>query len=187
MRKVVFGINVSSDGFYGHTGMVVDEDLHQYFTEFLKQSDQILYGRITYDLMVPFWPDVAKNKSMSPVSNEFADVFTSLEKILFSHTVTKVSDPNTTIATRSLEEEVKVLKKQVGRDISIGSLSIASQLSSLGLIDEYRFVIHPVIVGQGPRLFSDHPLKTPVRLDLIDTKMFSSGNIAHHYKTRREN
>ncbi|WP_409037482.1 dihydrofolate reductase family protein [Leptospira levettii] len=103
MRKVVFGINVSSDGFYGHTGMVVDEDLHQYFTEFLKQSDQILYGRITYDLMVPFWPDVAKNKSMSPVSNEFADVFTSLEKILFSHTVTKVKFLSKNILTNRHE------------------------------------------------------------------------------------
>ncbi|XDD46885.1 dihydrofolate reductase family protein [Leptospira sp. WS39.C2] len=185
MRKVVFGINASLDGFFGHEDMNADEDLHQYFTEILKESSQILYGRTTYELMVPFWPDVAKNQSMSKVSNEFATVFSSLEKILFSTTLKNVDDQNTTLASRSLRDEVTHLKKQIGKDICVGSLSIASQLSNLGLIDEYRIVVHPVIVGKGPRLFSNHPLEKSLRLDLISTKTFPSGNVAHHYLTRR--
>lgn len=185
MRKVIFGINTSADGFYGHTGMVVDDVLHQYFTDLLKTADQILYGRTTYELMVPFWPEVAKNKSMSKVSNEFAEVFTGMEKILFSRTITKVDDPNTTVATLPLVETVSKLKKQVGRDICIGSLSIAAQLSQVGLIDEYRFVIHPVLVGSGPRLFGENSLTNSLFLDLLDSKTFPSGTIALHYQTRR--
>ncbi|EOQ88928.1 riboflavin biosynthesis protein RibD C-terminal domain protein [Leptospira yanagawae serovar Saopaulo str. Sao Paulo = ATCC 700523] len=185
MRKVVFGINTSADGFYGHTGMVVDDVLHQYFTDLLKTADQILYGRITYELMVPFWPEVAKNKSMSKVSNEFADVFTGLEKILFSHTITKVEDPNTTLASLPLVETVSQLKKQVGKDICIGSLSVATQLSQVGLIDEYHFVVHPVIVGSGPKLFANQTLKHSVSLDLIDSRKLPSGHMALHYRTRR--
>ncbi|TGL52275.1 dihydrofolate reductase [Leptospira kemamanensis] len=185
MRKVIFGINTSADGFYGHTGMVVDDVLHQYFTDLLKTADQILYGRTTYELMVPFWPEVAKNKSMSKVSNEFAEVFTGMEKILFSRTITKVDDPNTTVANLPLVETVSKLKKQVGRDICIGSLSIAAQLSQVGLIDEYRFVIHPVLVGSGPRLFGEHSLTNSLFLDLLDSKTFPSGTIALHYQTRR--
>lgn len=185
MRKVIFGINTSADGFYGHTGMVVDDVLHQYFTDLLKTADQILYGRTTYELMVPFWPEVAKNKSMSKVSNEFAEVFTGMEKILFSRTITKVDDPNTTVATLPLVETVSKLKKQVGRDICIGSLSIAAQLSQVGLIDEYRFVIHPVLVGSGPRLFGEHSLTNSLFLDLLDSKTFPSGTIALLYQTRR--
>ncbi|TGM01700.1 dihydrofolate reductase family protein [Leptospira jelokensis] len=185
MRKVVFGINASADGFYGHTGMVVDDVLHQYFTDLLRTTDQILYGRITYELMVPFWPDVAKNKSMSKVSNEFAEVFTGLEKILFSHSITKVEDPNTTIAKLPLFETVSKLTKQVGKDICIGSLSVAAQLSEVGLIDEYHFVVHPVIVGSGPKLFDNLPLKQSLFLDLIDTQTLPAGQIALHYQTRR--
>jgi dihydrofolate reductase len=186
MRKVIFGINASADGFFGHADMNADEALHEYFMQILQNSSEILYGRTTYELMVPFWPEVAKNESMSQLSNEFAKVFTSLEKILFSQTISKVDDPNTTLATRPLEEEVAHLKKQPGKDICIGSLSLASQLSNFGLIDEYRIVIHPVIVGKGPRLFSNHTLDKTLRLDLVSSKTFPSGNTALHYQTRRE-
>ncbi|TGK50743.1 dihydrofolate reductase [Leptospira kanakyensis] len=185
MRKVIFAINTSTDGFYGHEGMVADEDLHQYFTDILKNADQILYGRTTYQLMVPFWPDVAKNKSMSKVSNEFAEVFTSLEKILFSRTVTQVDDPNTRLAKKTLSDEVNELKQKPGKDICIGSLSLASQLSEANLIDEYRFVVHPVIAGNGPRLFDTVRLKETFRLDFLGSKNFSSGSIALHYKRQR--
>ncbi|MGV3665546.1 MAG: dihydrofolate reductase family protein [Leptospira bouyouniensis] len=185
MRKVIFGINASADGFFGHTDMNADEALHEYFMQMLQDSSEILYGRTTYELMVPFWPEIAKNESMSQVSNEFAKVFTSMEKILFSNSISNVSDPNTTLATRPLKEEVTYLKKQPGKDICIGSLSLASQLSNYGLIDEYRIVIHPVIVGKGPRLFFNHSLENTIRLELVSTKTFPSGNIALHYRTLR--
>lgn len=172
MRKVVFAINASADGFYGHTDMVADNDLHQYFTNILKGADQILYGRTTYQLMVPFWPEVAKNKSMSKISNEFAEIFTSLNKILFTKTLKQVEDPNTRIAKGPLVDEIIVLKEKPGKDICIGSLSLASQLSEAKLIDEYRFVIHPVIVGSGPRLFDTISLPKGIPLDFWDHRRF---------------
>lgn len=182
MRKVIFAINATTDGFYGHEGMVADDDLHQYFTNILKNADQILYGRTTYQLMVPFWPDVARDQSMSVVSNEFSQVFTSLEKILFSHTVKQVEDPNTRLAKKSLADEVNDLKQKPGKDICIGSLSLASQLSQAQLIDEYRFVIHPVIAGSGPRLFDTISLKKTFPLVFLGSESFPSGSIALHYK-----
>ncbi|TGL86216.1 dihydrofolate reductase [Leptospira congkakensis] len=185
MRKVIFAINTSTDGFYGHEGMVADEDIHQYFADILKNADQILYGRTTYQLMVPFWPDVAKDQSMSEVTNEFAEVFTSLEKILFSRTIKQVEDPNTRLAKKSLADEVNDLKQKQGKDICIGSLSLASQLSEAYLIDEYRFVVHPVIAGNGPRLFDTVKLPKTFRLDFLESKTFPSGSIALHYKTQR--
>ncbi|PJZ84895.1 dihydrofolate reductase family protein [Leptospira harrisiae] len=185
MRKVIFAINATTDGFYGHTGMVADDNIHQYFTDILKNADQILYGRTTYQLMVPFWPDIAKNQSLSAVSNEFAEVFTSLEKILFSRTVKQVEDPNTRVAKKSLADEVNDLKQKPGKDICIGSLSLASQLSETHLIDEYRFVIHPVIAGSGPRLFDTVSLRETFRLDFLGSKTFPSGSIALHYKKQR--
>ncbi|ABZ93692.1 Dihydrofolate reductase [Leptospira biflexa serovar Patoc strain 'Patoc 1 (Ames)'] len=182
MRKVIFAINATADGFYSHTDMVADDDLHQYFTNILKNADQILYGRTTYQLMVPFWPNIAKDKSMSKVSNEFAKVFTSLEKILFTRTLKQTEDPNTRIAKDPLIDEIVVLKEKQGKDICIGSLSLASQLSEANLIDEYRFVIHPVVAGNGPRLFENHNLEKSVSLHFVSSEKFPSGAMALHYK-----
>ncbi|WP_411823879.1 dihydrofolate reductase family protein [Leptospira sp. 'Mane'] len=182
MRKVVFGINITSDGYCSHEGMIADDDLHKYFTNLLSNASDILYGRITYQLMVPFWPDVARNQSMSETSNEFAQIFTSLKKILFSNTLKHVEDTNTRLSNQNIADEVIALKKQPGKDILVGSLSLASQLSQHHLIDEYHFVIHPVLVGKGPRLFDNLSLEENIRLDFLGSETFKSGTIAHHYK-----
>ncbi len=182
MRKVVFGINMTADGFCSHTDGIADEELHEYFTELLRDAGVLLYGRITYELMVPFWPDAAKNQSFDPATNEFARVFDSLEKVLLSRTVQKVDDKHTRLAHAGLAEEVAALKKQPGKDICVGSLSLASQLSERGLIDEYHFVVHPVIAGKGPRLFDSVKMQESFRLDFIGSKVFRSGAVALHYR-----
>lgn len=182
MRKVLFGINITADGYCSHTDGIADEELHSYFTELLRNADIMLYGRITYELMVPYWPDVAKNQSETEAVNEFARVFDSLEKVLFSTTVKQVEDKNTRIAKSKIGEEVLALKQQNGKDICVGSLSIASQLSELGLIDEYHFVVHPVIAGKGPRLFEKVKLQERLMLEFIGSKTFQSGAVAHRYR-----
>lgn len=184
MRKVLFGINITADGYCSHTDGIADEELHKYFSELLRNADIILYGRITYELMVPYWPDVAKNQSETEDINEFARVFDSLEKVLFSTTVKQVEDKNTRIAQLNVSEEVLALKQQKGKDICIGSLSIASQLSERGLIDEYHFVVHPVIAGKGPRLFETVKLQERLMLDFIGSKTFQSGAVALQYRKR---
>ncbi|TGJ98364.1 dihydrofolate reductase [Leptospira langatensis] len=183
MRKVIFAINMSADGYCSHTDMVAaDDELHKYFADLLRNGDVLLYGRVTYELMVPFWPDVARDQSESEITNEFALVFDSMEKILFSKTWKKVEDPHTRLAKESLADEVISLKKKPGKDILVGSLSLASQLSELHLIDEYRFVIHPVISGNGPKLFDAVKLNERLRLDLLGSETFESGAVALRYR-----
>lgn len=184
MRKIIFAINITTDGNCSHTDMIPDDEVHKYFTDILHTSGLMLYGRITYQLMVPFWPEVARDQSMSDVSNEFARVFTSLDKVLFSTTLKQVEETNTRLVRANIIEEVLKLKQQPGRDILVGSLSIASQLSEHHLIDEYRFVVHPVVAGRGPRLFDSLKLQETLRLDFLGSETFRSGVIALHYKKR---
>ena len=182
MRKVVFGINITADGFCGHTDMIADEELHKYFTRLLRNASIILYGRTTYQLMVPYWPDVARNQSESEATNEFARVFDSLDMVVFSTTLKHAEGNKTRIVGGNPAEEVLALKQQPGKDICVGSLSIASQLSERGLIDEYRFVVHPVIAGKGPRLFEAVKPQERLQLDFVGSKTFRSGVVALQYR-----
>ncbi len=182
MRKVVFGINITADGFCGHTDGIADDELHKYFTGLLRNASVILYGRTTYQLMVPYWPDVARNQSESEAVNEFARVFDSLDMVVFSTTLKHAEGKKTRIVGGNLAEEVLALKQQTGKDICVGSLSIASQLSERGLIDEYYFVVHPVVAGKGPRLFETVKLQDRIRLDFVGSEIFQSGVVASHYR-----
>ena len=182
MRKVVFAINITTDGYCSHTDMIADEELHKYFTRLLRNASLILFGRTTYELMVPYWPDVARNQSESEATNEFARVFDSLDKVVCSTTLQQVEGNNTRIVHANVAEEVLALKQQPGKDICVGSLSIASQLSERGLIDEYYFVVHPVVAGKGPRLFETVKPQDRLQLDFVGSETFQSGVVALHYK-----
>jgi dihydrofolate reductase len=162
--------------------MIADEELHDFFTRLLRNASVILFGRITYQLMVPYWPNVAKTQSETRATNEFARAFDSLDKVVFSTTLKHVEGNNTRIVRANVAEEVLALKQQPGKDISVGSLSIASQLSDLGLIDEYHFLVHPVVAGKGPRLFDTVKPQERLQLDFIGLKTFQSGVVALHYK-----
>ena len=182
MRKTVFAINVTVDGYFSHTDMIADEELHEYFTGLLRTGDTILYGRKTYELMFPFWHTVAENQSETQATNEFARTIDSINKIVFSKTLKSVEMKNTTLSHANIEDELQRLKNQPGKDIFIGSLSLASYLTHLGMIDEYFFVVHPVVAGKGPRLFEADDLKESLLLKLIGSKKFRSGVIALHYQ-----
>jgi dihydrofolate reductase len=162
--------------------MIADEGLHKYFTRVLRNADLLLYGRITYQLMVPYWPEVAKTQSETEATNEFARVFDSLDKVVFSTTLKQVGGTNTRIVRSNIAEEVLALKQQAGKDICVGSLSIASQLSERGLIDEYYFVVHPVVAGKGPRLFETVKLKERLLLDFHGSETLQSGVVALQYR-----
>ena len=182
MRTVVFAINITADGYCSHTDGIADEELHKYFTEVLRKANLLLFGRITYQLMVPYWPEIAKTQSETEAINEFARVFDSLEKVVFSTTLKQAEGNNTRIVPANVAEEVIALKQQPGKNICVGSLSIASQLSERGLIDEYQFVVHPVVAGRGPRLFDTVKLHERLRLDFIGSKIFQSGVVALEYR-----
>jgi len=182
MRKVVFAINITADGYCSHTDMIADDEMHKYFTRVLRNASLLLFGKNTYQLMVPYWPDVARNPSENEAANEFARVFDSLDKVVFSTTLKRVEGNNTRIVRANVAEEVLALKQQPGKDISVGGLSIASQLSERGLIDEYHFVVHPVVAGKGPRLFETVKPQDRLQLDFIGSETFQSGVVALHYR-----
>jgi len=92
MRKLIFGINTTLDGCVDHTKQVADDETHEYFTDLLREADLLIYGRITYQLMVPFWPEIAKSQSMTKASNEFAQAFVSINKIVFSRSLDGAED-----------------------------------------------------------------------------------------------
>ena len=184
MRTVVFAINVTADGHCGHTEGIPDDELLEYFSGLLRTIGPTLLGRVTYQLMVPYWPDVASNPSETGSTREFARVFDSLEKIVFSTTLKHVEGSNTRIVRGNPAEVVRSLKQQPGKDISIGSISLASQLSERGLIDEYYFVVHPVVAGKGPRLFDSIKLEQRLLLDLVGSQTLKSGVVALHYRRR---
>ena len=179
MRKVVFAINITIDGYCGHETGIADDELHAYFTGLLREADVEIFGRNTYQLMYPYWHDVAVDQSETKIVNEFAQAYDSIPKIVFSTTLTSVEWNNTTLRSSNLREEILKLKQQRGKNIFIGGLNIASQVAQWNLIDEYHFVVHPIIAGKGPRLFEaggEHLLK------LVASKTFRSGAIALHYK-----
>ena len=184
MRKVVFAINITTDGYCNHTDVIADDEMHEYHTRLLRNANLLLFGRNTYQLMVPYWPDVAKNQSGTEAINEFARVFDSLDKVVFSTTLKHVGANNTRIVRANLAEEALALKQRPGKDICVGGLSIASQLSERGLIDEYHFVVQPFVVGKGPRLFETVKPQDRLQLDFIGSETFQSGVVALHYRKR---
>lgn len=184
MRNVIFAINVTIDGYFGHEDMIADEELHEYFTGHMRNAGIVLYGRKTYQLMFPFWHTVAEHQTEDRATNEFARVIDSIDKIVFTQTLKDVESKTTTISRAKIEVVLQELKNQPGKDIYIGSLSIASYLTQLDMIDEYYFVVHPVVAGRGPRLFEADGLKERLPLELTGSKTFRSGVIALHYKKR---
>ena len=181
MRNVIFAINITLDGCCDHTKMIADEEIHEYFTQLMRDVDLLVFGRKTYQLMVPFWPEVAKNQSMTKAENEFAQTFDALSKIVFSRSLDSAEDKNTRIVRMNLRDEIVKLKQEQGKNILIGGVSIPSQLIELGLVDEYRFVVSPIVAGEGRRLLEGVSLRERLQLKLVESKIFKSGSVALRY------
>jgi dihydrofolate reductase len=143
--------------------------------------DLIVYGRTTYELMVPYWPDVAKDPNASKPGSEFAKTFDAIDKIVFSRTLTRVDEKNTRIVRTNLKDEILKLKQEPGGNISIGGVNLPLQVIELGLVDEFHFVIHPIIVGEGRGLLEAKGLRENLGLKLIESKVLESGCVALHY------
>lgn len=131
--------------------------------------------------MVPFWPDVAKtNSGSADAMNDFAQAFNSIKKIVvFSRSLESVEAKNASIVRTNLGDEILKLKKQEGKNILTGGVDIPSQLIKLGLVDEYRFVIQPLVVGEGRRLLENSTLQE--KLQLVESKVFASGCVTLRY------
>ncbi|HYW70127.1 MAG TPA: dihydrofolate reductase family protein [Pyrinomonadaceae bacterium] len=181
MRNVIFAINITIDGCVDHTRIIPADDTFEYFIGLIRDVDLQVFGRKTYQLMVPYWPDVAQDPAATKADRQFAEAFVSLKKLVFSRSLHRVEDKNTKIVGTNLHDEIVKLKQQPGKDILVGGVDIPTQLIELGLVDEYRLMVSPVIVGKGRRLFDGVSLPERLRLKLVDSKIFKSGSVALRY------
>jgi dihydrofolate reductase len=181
MRKVIYAINVSLDGCFDHTIGVPDEEVGQYYMDLVRDADLFVFGRKTYELMVPYWPDIAKSDSEDKMDKDFAEAFVSRKKVVFSRSLATAEGDNTRIVRTNLRDEVLKLKQESGKSILVGGVDIPSQLIALGLVDEFRFVVMPVLAGKGKRLFEGVSLEK-LQLKLVESRIFkSSGSVLLHY------
>ena len=181
MRNVIFAINITLDGCCDHTKVIGDDETLEYFANLMREVDLQVFGRKTYQLMVPYWPDVAKSQSETEASKEFARAFDSVQKIVFSRSLDSAEDDNTRIVRTDLHDEILKLKREQGKNILVGGVSIPSQLIELGLVDEYRFVVSPIIAGEGRRLLEGVSLPEKLQLQLVESTILKSGCVALRY------
>jgi dihydrofolate reductase len=180
MRKLMVWMNLSLDGCADHTVTIADDELHEFSTRLLDTIDILLFGRITYELM-DAWHNIHNEPEATASMFDFALKFTAKPKIVFSRTLGETLRPNESIIREDAVEEVKRLKNQPGKKLSIGGISISREFIEQGLVDEYMLLIQPVIWGKGRRLFDGTNQKK--KLALVDTKTFKSGVIVLHYES----
>src|ERR1700733_1612663 len=180
MRNLIYAINTTLDGVVDHMKIgPPDEETGEYFVRLTREAGTFLYGRKTYQLMVPYWPDRAKSPSgQAKAGYEFAQAFVAVDNIVvFSRSLDKAEGKNTRIVRANLQDEILKLKQEEGKDIHTGGVTLPSQLAELGLIDEYIFAVRPIIAGEGRRLFEGINLQEKLQLNLVEHRVFRSGTV----------
>jgi dihydrofolate reductase len=180
-RPLRYSINVTLDGCCDHQGIVPDEELHRRAVMNLERADALLFGRVTYEMMEaafrPAWTG-AMPASVEP----FRRTIDAARKYVVSSTLKRV-DWNAELVRGDLEQAVRQLKQQPGKGLFVGGVKLPLALAELGLIDEYEFVVHPVVAGHGPALFAG--MSKRLDLELVGRFEFGSGAVALHYRPKR--
>jgi dihydrofolate reductase len=182
MRKLIADMMMSLDGYFEGPNrdidwFVWDKDMERYSVDQLKEVDAILLGRVAYELFAKYWPTpaaVAQNPAITSAMN-------ALPKIVFSRTLKKVSWNNSRLVKERVAEEISKLKSQAGKNmVMYGGAGLLASLSRLGLIDEFRFRVNPIILGSGRPLFQD--VRARLNLKLLKTETLGSGVVTLFYR-----
>jgi len=186
MRKLIYSMGTSLDGFIaGRQGEIdwgaPDEELHRFHNEQTRELGMHLLGRRLYETMV-YWETADRDPAASDVTVEFARIWQALPKIVFSSSLETVAG-NARLATAGVAEEVARLKREDGADIAVGGAGLAGACARLGLIDEYRLFVSPVVLGGGTPFFP--PLDERIDLELVETRTFGSGVQYMRYRVTR--
>lgn len=184
MRKIVLSMSISLDGFVEGPNReidwhMVDDELHQYINDQLRPMGAFLTGRVTHELMAAFWPTADADPTASAPTADFAAIWRDKPKIVYSRTLDR-ADWNTTIARAVVVDEVMALKTRPGGDLALGGAELAATFMRLGLIDEYRLYIHPVVIGAGRPLFRVPDVRIALRL--VETRTFGNGVVLLRYE-----
>ena len=199
MRQILMFNHVTADGYFagpdGNLNWIVpDQGIDEAAVERIPGMDTILLGRRTYELFEAYWPHALEDSSTaadphdssrrSPTLREMAVWINEANKLVFSRTLKKVTWKNTRILAGIDPRAIQTLKREQGRDMIVfGSGSVVSELTKHGLIDEYQFVVNPVLLGQGKRLMEGLPKNS--KLKLRESKQYPSGNVVLRYASDR--
>jgi dihydrofolate reductase len=181
--KLIYLLNVSLDGFFESADHSpdfanVDDEIHGWFNDQVRTLDATLYGRRMYETMAAYWPYGEDDPEGTDTTREFSRIWKPMPKIVFSSTLDSV-DHNARLVNGDVGEALEEVRREFDGDIGVGGPNLANQFARRGLVDEYRLVVHPVVLGAGTPLWP--PLDEPLRLKLVETRTFASGVIAVSY------
>ena len=177
MGKLIYLLNVSLDGFvetptHSLEWATVDEELHSWFNDQTRTLDATLYGRRMYELMAGHWPTAEADPSATDVERDFARIWNPMPKIVFSSSLERV-EHNGRLVRGDVARVLEDVRREFEGDLDVGGPNLAGQFVRRGLVDEYRLVVHPVVLGAGTPFWPE--LDAPLRLRLIETQTFTSG------------
>jgi dihydrofolate reductase len=159
---------------------LADEEWNAYSMDLFQEVDTLLLGRVNYELFFSYWPAALSNPETSASDREIAQTLNDIRKVVFSKTLKDVRWANATVVNTDLAEAVLALKREPGKDlVSFGGATLASSLAKLGLIDELRLFVNPIVVGSGKPLFLEFHER--LRLQLLKTRRFKSGLMGLYY------
>jgi dihydrofolate reductase len=177
MGRLIYALNVSLDGFvetpdHGLDWTTVDEELHTWFNDRMRELDASLYGRRLYEVMSSYWPTSESDPAATPAMREFGRIWRATPKIVFSSTLTSVG-PNCRLVHGDVGDELARLRAESDGDLEVGGPTLAAAFIRRGLVDDFQLLVHPVVLGAGTPFFP--ALESPIRLRLTETRTFGSG------------
>jgi dihydrofolate reductase len=177
--KLVYSMNVSLDGFvetpdHSLEWFAVDEEIHRWFGDRAREAAALVYGRRLYEVMTAYWPTAESDPAATDYMLEFARIWNAKPKVVFSSTLTSV-DPTSRLVRGDVAEELARLRTEFNGELDLGGPTLAAEFIRRGLVDEYRPVVHPVVLGAGTPFLPSLP--TPLRLRLKESKRFASGAV----------
>jgi dihydrofolate reductase len=177
MGKLIYLLNVSADGFietreHGLEWANVDEEIHTWFNDQMRTLDATLYGRRLYEVMAAYWPTGEEDPASTPAMREFARIWNPLPKIVFSTSLDHV-EHNSRLVRGDVEPVLDELRRQFDGDIGVAGANLAGQFVRRGLVDEYRLVVHQVVLGAGTPFWPE--LDAPLKLKPVEQHTFTSG------------
>lgn len=187
MSKIVYWMGMSVDGYMeGPNRQIewhnVDEELHSFFNNQLREAGAFLGGRVTHELMADFWPRADDDPDAPPTMREFAGIWRDKPKFVYSRTL-ESADWNTTVLREVIPDDVMAMKGQFEGDMILGGTELGATFAALDLIDEYRIYVHPTVIGSGKPILDK--AYDPKQLKLIETRTFGNGVVMLRYERVR--
>jgi dihydrofolate reductase len=179
MGRLIYLMNVSLDGYIetidrSLAWATVDDELHGWFNDELRTTEAILNGRRLYEVMAAYWPTAESDPEATPVMLDFARIWNPKPKLIFSRSLEHV-EGNARVVRADSDEDYVRLKAEFDGELEVGGPTLAAEFMRRGLVDEFRVVVHPVILGAGTPFFP--PMERPIALRLTETRTFASGAV----------